>query len=152
MSTSISMSQTIFILTVTNLYFELSAAEFTELPNERSSITAWKSATGFSISSNKSCLLTTADAEGTRYKTEAPLLGIDVMIPLPMVCNNTPMHTRLFLNGTVRLTSLNNSCGEPVRALLDIWQADGDGHYSDISAYSPDYVRAVDRIHISKKY
>ncbi|GAV08814.1 hypothetical protein RvY_18453 [Ramazzottius varieornatus] len=39
-----------------------------------------------------------------KVQTRSPFVGINIGTPLPIVCNNTPMHTRFFLNGMVHFS------------------------------------------------
>ena len=90
----------------------------------------------------KSCKLTDADIIGPFYKSNSPVKATGASVsPLPFICPNSPVNDRLILNGTVRLTTDDATCGKPVRALLDIWHADPEGEYSNTATTSDDFVR-----------
>lgn len=80
--------------------------------------------------------LTSGDVLGPYYKPNAPLRPSGPNIP--HLCENLPNNFRIFLNGTVRMADASGSCGSgrPVKALLDIWQADNNGEYGNISPSS----------------
>jgi len=87
-----------------------------------------------------SCVTTQCTAEGAdQYKACAPVQRLGATAKIPQVCANSVVNDRLLMNGTVRLVDASNPCGRPVRALLDIWQANADGVYSDISPSSTDF-------------
>ncbi|XP_055354219.1 chlorocatechol 1,2-dioxygenase-like [Paramacrobiotus metropolitanus] len=95
---------------------------------------------GFAIGSNGQCMITTPDVLGPYYKPSAPLFNATIPSDLPSVCFNNPAHTRLFVNGTVHVVDTEgNPCGKPAFALMDVWQADANGEYSDIRMDKPDY-------------
>ncbi|GAU88641.1 hypothetical protein RvY_01300 [Ramazzottius varieornatus] len=83
--------------------------------------------------------VTSGDVLGPYYKPNAPLRPSGPNVP--HLCENLPNNFRIFLNGTVRMADASGSCGSgrPVKALLDIWQADNNGEYGNISPSSPDY-------------
>ena len=87
--------------------------------------------------------LTTRDVLGPYYKPNAPLRPSGPN--LPHLCENLPNNFRIFLNGTVRMADSSGNCatGRPVRAHLDIWQANNNGEYGNTSPSSPNYVSVV---------
>ncbi|OQV12292.1 hypothetical protein BV898_13404 [Hypsibius exemplaris] len=85
-----------------------------------------------------SCKVTSKDIEGPFYKRNAPIQQITPAL-VPQVCKNNVANDRLILNGTIRQISDGNPCGKPTRAVLDVWQANADGEYSDHSALSTDF-------------
>ena len=82
---------------------------------------------------------TGSDVEGPYYKPGAPFrMGTTGRIPV--VCEEGMPGTRFYLNGTVRAITAQQPCGQPVRALLDVWSADMNGDYAGIQPPTPDYV------------
>ncbi|XP_055353083.1 uncharacterized protein LOC129598997 [Paramacrobiotus metropolitanus] len=86
------------------------------------------------------CDITRPDILGPYYKPNAPIRPLAVNGDWASLCYNVPAHDRLFLNGTIRRLQTGQGCqGQAVRALMDIWSADFNGVYSNISPQSPDY-------------
>jgi len=85
------------------------------------------------------CVATSPDGEGPYYKPSAPLRAPNADRQIT-VCENSPANFRLFINGTIRFQTQPGSCGAaPVKALIDIWQADGEGNYSSLAPGNPDF-------------
>ncbi|XP_055339695.1 chlorocatechol 1,2-dioxygenase-like [Paramacrobiotus metropolitanus] len=87
------------------------------------------------------CETTKSDDEGPFYKVYAPIYKMEDLenVGRIEVCKTNVTYGRLLLNGTIRQSSYENPCGKPVRAMVEVWQANSHGLYSDVSWSSGDY-------------
>lgn len=90
--------------------------------------------------------LTGGDAEGPYYKPYAPF---QPQAPeVPSICKSSLVNERVFISGNVSKLLQSGPSGDVcqlvgTKVLLDLWAADPNGEYSNISPLSPDYVSQI---------